>query len=243
MKDNPQQLRFIEVQICTNPMESEIYTAALRESDIPHRTEWTEDGKLVLMVAAGWQEQAAQSLDRASMVFFNEKRKEHSRETRTRKISPQNDSEAETSENDSGTVIDPNVGEAEQDDTDDLQWGRPMFISDALPTPEETRLRAVWPAWALAAIPGLGLGHLYAGKMQMFFYLIFCSLLGGLFFRYTGSIWSFGLIGFSWAVDLGFSAYHVTEHNRLAARASKRLKQAEKEFYDSLPGGGANERR
>lgn len=242
MTENNHHLEFIEVEICTNPMESEIYSAALREAEIPHRTRWTEDGGLVLLVASGWQGQAKETLDRASQVFFNEKRAEHQAEqvdpfhenSPQKNIDTQESTPVKLADNDNP------VHEAGQDDLDEPSWGRAMFSSDAMPTPEETRIRAVWPAWVLASVPGFGLGHLYAGKMQMFFYLLFCSLLGGLFFRYTGSAWSFGLVGFSWVIDLGFAAYHVKEHNRSAVRAKKRLEQAEQEFYDSLPHGGMN---
>ncbi len=237
MTEIPEQMEFAEVEVCSNPMEAEIFTAALREAEIPHRTQWKEDGSLILMVAGGWEAQAKETLDRASEVFFNEKRTRHEPEIKGlfRKKSHVQDSEGRQPE-----VAGNSITTDQAEDTDELAWGRAMFSSDALPTPEETRIRALWPAWALAVIPGLGLGHLYAGKMQMFFYLMFCSLLGGLFFRYTGSAWSFGLVGFSWAMDLGFAAYHVKEHNRSALRAKKRLEKAEKEFYDSVSSGGMN---
>ncbi|NOZ88221.1 MAG: hypothetical protein GXP49_18570 [Deltaproteobacteria bacterium] len=110
-----------------------------------------------------------------------------------------------------------------------------LFDRDNLPPmANEIRIKPVWPAWALASLPGLGLGHLYAGKHQLFFYLIFSSILGLLFFQFTGSYFSFLLVAFSWAVDLGFAAYHVKESNKKALRQRKHAKQMEKEFLSSL---------
>ena len=116
------------------------------------------------------------------------------------------------------------------------------------PSDEDMRLRKVWPAWALAAVPGLGLGHLYAGKHQLFFYLVFATVLGVLFYQFTGSYLSFLLVAFSWAVDLGFAAYHVKAANKRAERMRKRARQMEQDFLSSLDadrgrglGGGGDE--
>ena len=96
------------------------------------------------------------------------------------------------------------------------------------------KIRAVWPAWVLAAVPGSGLGHLYAGKFQMFLYLVFLSILGILFFQFTGSYLSFLMNLFSWLVDLGFAAYYIKDHDRRAIRHKKFSEMAEKQFMDSL---------
>lgn len=207
------ELEFIRVALCSNPMECEIYPASLRERDIPHRTEWEPGGKLAIMVPREWQEDARESLENASRVFFGGQ------------AAPAGEHPA------SG---DPPVaiGPAEEEEE---TWGGPaLFGRDGLPSPEESSIRAVWPAWALAALPGTGLGHLYAGKFQMFLYLAFLSVLGVLFFQFTRSYWSFLLNLFSWSMDLGFAAYHVKEHNRRARRARRAAEEAERRFLGSL---------
>jgi hypothetical protein len=218
MSDEPEALTFEPIVTCENPMEAEIFPAALREAEIPHRTEWNKDGSLVILVASDWTEEAQTALDKAARIFFGQNHGDAST-VEPNRATP---SLAETAAND----------DALEQDVD--QDPGSMFGNDAMPTPEETRIRTVWPAWVFAALPGLGLGHLYAGKMQMFFYLVFCSMLGALFFQFTGSYWAFGFIGFAWVVDLGFAAFHVRDHNRRAARARKRLEAAESEFLDSL---------
>ena len=218
MSDEQETLTFEAIITCENPMEAEILPAALREAEIPHRTEWNKAGGLVILVASDWTEEAQTALDKAAKIFFGE-----------------NPGDASPVEPSRATQSVPERAETGDEPEQDLEQDPgSMFASDAMPTPEETRIRTVWPAWVFATLPGLGLGHLYAGKTQMFFYLVFCSGLGALFFQFTGSYWAFGFIGFAWAVDLGFAAYHVRDHNRRAARARKRLEAAESAFLDSL---------
>jgi hypothetical protein len=240
MTKNASPLQFEELAVCTNPMEAEIFPAALREAEIPHRTEWKQAGALTILVPQDWLAEARAVLARASQVFFGaanqptdpepgaSKPKDGPTQTAAAKPAMLEDRSDEHAAGPEEDRMEPGRDEEEKE----AETG--MFLDDALPTAEETRLRAVWPAWALAAVPGLGLGHLYAGKPQMFFYLVFSSLLGGLFFQYTGSWWSFLLPAFSWLVDLGFAAMHVKDHNRQALRARKRLEQAEQSFLESV---------
>ncbi len=203
---------FKSIVVCTNPMEIEIFPATLREQEIPHRTEWDKEGALSIMVPEEWEGEARAALDRAAKIFFNEGRKKQQ--------APAED-----------------VGETEEEQEDEggLFMDRPSFFDrDGLPSPEECKIRPVWPAWALSAIPGTGLGHLYAGKFQMFLYLVFMSILGLMFFEYTGSWMSFLLNLFAWSMDLGFAALHVKEHNRRAIRFRKLSKKLEDNFYSSL---------
>jgi hypothetical protein len=65
-------LQFKPVGICGNPMEVEIYPATLREKEIPHRTEWDPDGRLVLMVPDEWRNAAVDALAQAAKLFFGE---------------------------------------------------------------------------------------------------------------------------------------------------------------------------
>ena len=204
-------------------MEAEIYPATLREREIPHRTEWKPGGKLSILVPEEWEADAREAIAKAAEVFFGESR---------------GDQPSGQDVQDSRKEPAPAAGEEEEEEEEaDLYppFGRPsMFDQDGLPSPDEMKIRKIWPAWALACIPGTGLGHLYAGKFQMWIYLVFMSLLGFLFFQFTKSYFSFLLTLFSWSVDLVFAAYHVKEHNRRAERAKKRAELAEKSFMDSL---------
>jgi len=223
--DDKSEFVFKGVVICENPMEAEIYPATLREKEIPHRTEWKPGGKLSIMVPEEWEAEARESITKASRVFFGK--------------SGENQSGEKIEEN-APAVMPPSPQAAEQEEEEEMYppFGRPsMFDQDGLPSPDETKIRKVWPAWVLACLPGTGLGHLYAGKFQMWIYLVFMSLLGFLFFQFTESYFSFVLTLFSWSVDLGFAAYHVKDHNRRAERARKRAEMAEKSFMDSMDRG------
>jgi hypothetical protein len=219
MGDNDKsEFVFKTIVTCENPMEAEIYPATLREQEIPHRTEWKPGGKLSILVPEEWEADAQEAITKATQVFFGE-----SKSTKEDQVTP--------------ALPAPAAGEEEEEDELYPPFGRPsMFDQDGLPSPDEMTIRKVWPAWALACIPGTGLGHLYAGKFQMWIYLVFMSLLGFLFFQFTESYFSFVMTLFSWSVDIGFAAYHVKEHNRRAERAKKRAEQAEKSFMDSLDG-------
>ena len=219
---------FKAIVTCKNPMEAEIYPATLREHEIPHRTEWKPGGKLAILVPEEWEADALDAVVKASRVFFGEPIKDQ----------PSGEDAAEPSKEDSQPEEKAPVQSLDAaTDEEELYppFGRPSFFDqDGLPSPDETRIRAVWPAWALACLPGTGLGHLYAGKLQMCIYLAFLSLLGLLFFEFTDSYFSFILALFSWSIDLGFAAYHVKEHNRRAVRAKQRAEQTEKSFLNSL---------
>jgi len=209
-------LVFVTAVVCKNPMEVEIYPATLREQEIPHRTEWAPNGELTILVPEQWQEEARTALEKAAQVFFQEN------------LDGQPAGRESTRPSATPTDTDDRYQEEGQ-----LQFGG-LFNRDGLPSPDETRIRAIWPAWALAALPGTGLGHLYAGKFQMFLYLAFLSVLGILFFEYTESYFSFLLNLFSWVMDLGFAATHIKEHNRRARRALKAAEAAERSFLESL---------
>jgi hypothetical protein len=199
-------------------MEAEIYPATLREKEIPHRTEWKPGGKLSILVPEEWEGEAREAITKASQLFFG--------------------ASGEDQKGPKNAAMPPApAAEEEEEEEEELYppFGRPsMFDQDGLPSPDEMKNRAIWPAWVLACLPGTGLGHLYAGKFQMWIYLVFMSLLGFLFFQFTESYFSFVLALFSWSVDLGFAAYHVKEHNRRAERARKRAELAEKSFMDSM---------
>jgi hypothetical protein len=224
--DNKEEFVFKAVVTCKNPMEAEIYPATLREREIPHRTEWKPGGELSILVPEEWESDALDAIANASRVFFGEKIPDRQVEA---DVQPERGNEPGKEP----PVQTPGSNQEEEELY--APFGRPsLFDQDGLPSPDETRIRAVWPAWALACLPGTGLGHLYAGKFQMWIYLVFLSLLGFLFFEFTESYFSFVLTLFSWSVDLGFAAYHVKEHNRRAERARKTVEQAEKSFMDSL---------
>jgi hypothetical protein len=218
-------LEFISLTVCRNPMEAEIVPAALREAEVPHRTEWRADGGLDIQVPAEWAAEAQAVLARAQRVFFGQTGADPAAVQSGGSRPP---AEPETDEHAPATT------DADPELEDEFDDGGSLFGGDALPTPGEMRLRPLWPAWALAAVPGAGLGHLYAGRLQMFFYLLFCSALGILFHHLTGSWWSFLLVAFAWGIDLGFAPGQVEEHNRRARRARRRLADAERSFLDSL---------
>ncbi len=229
MNDNDKdELVFKAIVTCKNPMEAEIYPATLREHEIPHRTEWKPGGQLAILVPEEWEADALDAVAKASRVFFGE----------TIKDQPSGEDAAEPSKEGSQPEEKPSSDAAPDEKELYPPFGRPSFFDqDGLPSPDETSIRAVWPAWALACLPGTGLGHLYAGKLQMCIYLAFLSLLGLLFFEFTDSYFSFVLALFSWSIDLGFAAYHVKEHNRRAVRAKQRAEQTEKSFKNSLDQG------
>ena len=227
MSDNDQtEFVFKAIVTCKNPMEAEIYPATLREREIPHRTEWKPGGKLSILVPQEWEAEAQEAIAKASQVFFGES-------VGDRPTGGDVQSKEAGEEKEQGPLQAPEIAEEESELYP--PFGRTSFFDqDGLPSPDETKIRKIWPAWALACLPGTGLGHLYAGKFQMWIYLVFMSLLGFLFYQFTESYFSFVLTLFSWSVDLGFAAYHVKEHNRRAERAKKLAEQAEKSFMDSL---------
>jgi len=252
-------LVFKRITTCSNPMEVEIFPATLRERDIPHRTEWGAGGTLTILVPEEWEAEAIEALDSAAKIFFKEEFKpaqgcqavekkvadkpdDNENVQTTEKSDPANKPAGQpelepdpTHTNGSPEDQGPAKVETNPEDEQEMDFGRWSFFDrDGLPAPEETKIRRVWPAWALAALPGTGLGHLYAGKFQMFLYLVFLSVIGVLFFEYTQSYFAFILNVFSWSMDLGFAALHVKEHNRKAIRNKLIVKKAEQDFIDSI---------
>ena len=209
-------LEFVQLARCSNPMQAEIFPAALREADIPHRAHWDKSGDLLIMVARDWHQEALEVLQKSAKVFFNESFSESEQDNRNNTL----------------PAAEPRRGDPQDEEVEEDQ-GVGLFLSDALPSPEECKIKPIWPARLVAMVPGLGLGHLYAGKAQMFFYLFFCSLLGLLFFHLTNSKWYLLLILFSWIIDFSFSSHFVLEHNRKANRALRRLRAQEQEFEAS----------
>ncbi|MBN2498695.1 MAG: hypothetical protein JXR96_29155 [Deltaproteobacteria bacterium] len=203
-------------------MRMEIYPATMREKEIPHRTERAAGGRMIISVPQEWAEDARRALAEAEQLFFGAMAKKREAPPPSSTHEAQAGQKQATAES------------AYEEEYGDYEEGFGLFHTDGLPSPDETHIRAVWPSWALAALPGLGLGHLWAGKVNIFFYLVFCSLLGVLFYHFTHSLWSFCLNLLSWGVDLGFAAFHVREHNRRAERARKRVAEAEREFVESL---------
>lgn len=127
-----------------------------------------------------------------------------------------------------------NSGPSSVSNKEDLMDDGNQLFSSELSSPEQTQLRSVCLAWVLACIPGMGLGHLYAGMTQIFMYLVFLSIVGFLFYYLSGSYYSFALVVFSWVLDLGFAAYHVKQHNRRVKR-DRKIRVAEgRQFLDSL---------
>jgi hypothetical protein len=99
---------------------------------------------------------------------------------------------------------------------------------------ESLEVRPVWPAWVLASIPGLGLGHLYARKLHVFFQLL---LLSSLAVGYAVHLDSFRVLWFivvPWGLDLAFAAFHVKQNNRKAQDYKKIQTEIEKQFLDSM---------
>ncbi len=218
--EDSKDARFIEVTICQNPMEVEIFPAVLREKEIPHRTKWLPEGELQILVYEEYQEAAELLLKETNKTFFGQ-------------INTTPDSQIKKVKNSTSVQEGlPNTAEIKDDEPD--TQGSSMFLSDGLPSSDQLTIRAVWPVWVFAAIPGTGLGHLYAGKMQISFYLFFLSLLGVVFFLITESYYSFLLNLFSWIVDLSFASYYIKVDNKRACRMRKIVKDAEDKFLNSI---------
>jgi hypothetical protein len=200
------ELAFTFLATCQNPMEAELFPAVLREKEIPHRAAREPDGRIRLEVPQEWLPEARASLQEAARIFFGP-------EPAGRPALP-------------GVAQD--APEPEEPAEEDLP---PL---EDLPTAEETRLRPVWPAWALAALPGLGLGHLYAGHARPAFYLLLCSALGVFLLVRTGSLWTLGLVAYAWGWDLFFAARHVRDRNQRAERARRILAEREREFLAAV---------
>jgi hypothetical protein len=112
--------------------------------------------------------------------------------------------------------------------------GQRLFARETPPAAQDMHVRPVWPAWVLASIPGLGLGHLYAGKGRISVQLIMLTAVAVAFFLYSGSWTPLLVIGIPWATDLIFAASHVKEQNRKASKYQAQAAAEEKAFLDSL---------
>jgi len=239
MSDQEDQgLVFVTLGDFLDPRKVERCSAALREREIPHRTEWRQ----VLMVPEDWAPDARQVMTAALAVGPVEERPEPTDRTSARRsTAPEMSAAPEPDEVlDEGSEAKAEAEDTEADEFDESEE-RPLFGRGSLfdreyepPSADELKIRPVWPAWAFSALFGLGLGHLYAGKTQMFFYLVFASFLGGAFYHFTHSYFSFLMNLMAWAADLGFAAYHVKEHNLRAERLRKQADQTEREFLESV---------
>jgi hypothetical protein len=254
-------LEFLAVASCANPMETEIFPATLREKDIPHRTQWDSSGSLLILVPREWVGEAQAALAGASRVFFSEEPRtfeprtvESMKSTAGAPGSTPIDAAAATDppakDQAQGTDRAPEVGPVrdgqpagpdEADDEDDEEEESGLLFStqqslfgQAHRRGTEARVRAVWPAWVLAAIPGLGLGHLYAGKIRIFVQLLLLTSVTIGYYVYSGHWFVLLAILVSWGADLGFAAYHIKEHNLKALEYQKQAAEEEKRFLDSL---------
>jgi hypothetical protein len=227
-------IQFKPVGICGNPMEIEIYPATLREKEIPHRTEWESDGRLILMVPDEWRNAAIDALTLAARLFFGESFKPADPDTPRSRAEP-------VAPADHAAVTDPAPAPAPEEDDDEdsdgdsrLFAGQRLFARESPVATQDLGVRPVWPAWVLASIPGLGLGHLYAGKGRICMHLMMLTAVAVAFFLYSGSWTPLLVIGVPWATDLIFAASHVKEHNRRALAYRRQAAADEKAFLDSL---------
>lgn len=217
MSEN-KELEFSLLLECSNPMEAELVPATLREREIPHRTEWSPAGTLRIFVPTDWLEDAQEALEYSRRVFFG--------------APPAASAKNEEAPH---PAVEPPIedNELEEEFGSQADWS---LQDDGLYPEEDLKLRPIWPAWALAAIPGLGLGHLYAGKFQIFIYLVFASALGAVIYSFTRAPAAFLLVALAWVADLGFAAFHVKEHNRRAERLRLRMRQKEEQFLKEVTG-------
>lgn len=225
---------FVAVVTCVNPMEIEIYPATLREREIPHRTEWDASGNLRVMVPRQWFLESRAAVEAAARVFFGEKITLVGCEQGTARSPIQNEVEVK-GKNGAGENDDEDEDEDEQERSALFVSRRLLFAKDhRAPDTDGFKVRPVWPAWALAAFPGLGLGHLYAGKVHVFFHLVLLTAVAVAFFLYSGSWYPVVFVCVSWGTDLGFAAYHVKQHNQRARKHQEQLAEEQKRFLDSI---------
>lgn len=230
-------LDFSPVGLCENPMESEIFPAALRDKEIPHRTRWDPDGNLLLEVPREWREEAIRVLKEAAKVFFVEEFRALDEGT----LEAARQAAAERRRRHAAEQGKPRAAEEDEEDEEEdrsnlfrsqqsLFGEKPFVPSGAL------KPRPVWPAWALAAIPGLGLGHVYAGRARVTLPLMLFTATCVAYFIWAGSMWALFLVSIPWALDLGFAAYHVKTRNREVAELRRRALEEERKLILEIEG-------
>ena len=230
-------LDFSPVGLCENPMESEIFPAALRDKEIPHRTRWDTDGNLILEVPREWREEAIRVLREAAKVFFAEEyraldegpleaARQAAAERRRRHAAEQAEPRA----------ADENEEEEEEEPSNLFRSHQSLFGEKPFVPSSALRPRPVWPAWALAAIPGLGLGHVYAGRARVALPLMLFTATCVAYFLWAESVWALSLILIPWAVDMGFAAYHVKTRNREVEELRRRALEEERKLIAEIEG-------
>jgi hypothetical protein len=208
-----------------NPMESELYPAALREREIPHRTRRGAEGQLIVEVPAEWLGDARETVERATRVFFGDPPAQP-------RLPKEGGDSVEAGEEED----DDDEDEEDDEDAADAPAG-PFSSSDGLPSVEALRLRREWVARALAAVPGLGFGHLYAGQFKAAVFLFLATAFSVALFIYSGSFWSLLLGIAAWAVDMALAPGYVRDENQRALRARHKVDEKEREFLASLGEG------
>ncbi len=208
-----------------SPMEMELFSATLREREIPHRAHREPDGRLLVEVPADCLAEAREALRQAQALFFG---------AGSPAVAPPDPAAA-------GEAA--RADEADEDDEDEEDEEAPEmgtgFLSpqDALPPVESMRLRQVRVARLLAGVPGLGLGHWYAGQAKQAVYIFLANAAGWLLFFYTGSPWSLALCGGAWLLDMALAPGYVRDENQRALRARQKVAEREAEFLRSLGSG------
>jgi hypothetical protein len=222
MNEN-QDIIFEVVAQCRNAMESELLPAVLREHDIPHRTARGPQGEIIVLVPKDWKHEAEKTLQQATTIFFNETETPNAFvDTR----SPQGASAAATRSDD-----------FEEDDEDDGRFFRHEAVFSrprGLVNPQQTRVRSQWLAWVCAAVPGCGLGSLYAGNTQLGIMLMLLSATGVAYYLYQGSSWGLAAVAISWFVDLIWAPRQVQQHNLKARMLAREADEAEREFLKTV---------
>jgi hypothetical protein len=217
-----QDLVFEVVALCHNAMECELLPATLREHEIPHRTAWGQRGEMLVLVPTDWKDEAKKTLQEANAIFFNETEPHPSADAR----SPQDGSADATLSDD-----------PEEDDEHDRGFFRheaAFSRSHGLVSPQKTRVLSRWLAWCCAAVPGLGLGSLYAGNTQLGVMLLLLSATGVAYYLYQGSSWGLVAVAVSWLVDLVWAPRQVQQHNLQARMLAKEADEAEREFLKTV---------
>ncbi len=222
MSENP-DLVFEVVAICRNAMECELLPATLREHDIPHRTARGPQDEMIVLVPTDWKDEAEKTLRQAQEIFFNET-----------KASPASAADRFPRAAAASAMM---ADEHEEDDEDEGRFFRHETVfsrSRGLVSPQQTRVRSLWLAWCGAAVPGLGLGSLYAGNTQLGIMLMLLSATGVAYYLYQGSSWGLVAVAVSWLVDLVWAPRLVQEHNIRARMLAKEAAEAEQEFLNRI---------
>lgn len=232
-------LAFSPIGLCENPMESEIFPAALRDKEVPHRTRWDPDGNLILEVPREWREEALRVLGEAARVFFAEEYRALDEAT----LEAARQAAAERRRRHAAEQAEPRAPEENAEEEEEEEEPSNLFRSQQSLFGEKSfvpssalRPRPVWPAWALAAIPGLGLGHVYAGRARVALPLMLFSATCVAYYIWAGSIWALLLVLIPWAVDMGFAAYHVKTRNREVEELRRRALEEERKLIAEIEG-------